>query len=79
MFFKKYKMKIKELQAENEQLKNHIFNLSSQLNQIQVDLTEHKNGLIFFRQRNEELITELNRLNMKMTTNNANQNDSRYY
>jgi chromosome segregation ATPase len=79
MFFKKLKMKIKELQVENEQLKAHIFTLSSQLNQIQLDLIEHKKGLIFFRQRNEELVTELNNLNMKINTNNANQNNSRYY
>jgi hypothetical protein len=79
MFFKKLKMKTKELQVENEQLKTHIFALSSQLNQIQLDLAEHKKGLIFFKQRSEELITEVNRLNMKANTNNANQNNSRYY
>ena len=78
-FFKKYKMKIKELQAENEYLKSQISLLAAQLRQVELDLIEHKKGLEFFRQRNETLLLELNHLNMKVNTNNVNQNDSRYY
>lgn len=78
-FFKKYKMKIKELQDENEQLKSHIAILASQLRQVELDLIEHKKGLEFFKQHNENLLLELNHLNMKVNTNNVNQNDSRFY
>ena len=79
MFFKKLKMKLKELQAENAQLKEHISTLSYQLHQAQLDIAEHRKGLNFYKQRNESLIIELNHLNMKVNTNNSNQNDSRYY
>jgi hypothetical protein len=79
MFFKKLKMKAKELQAENEQLKAHIALLASQLYRAESDLIEHKKGLDFYKQRNEALLVEMNHINMKVNTANANQNDSRYY
>ncbi len=75
-FFKKHKMKIKELQDENEHLKSTIHRLSTELQQADITIKKLQSDVERLFNHNKSLANELNHLTMKVVTSNANQNDS---
>ena len=79
MFFKKYKMTIEQLKQENEHLKAQIMGLSNNLRITEEKLKQREMQLDGLHKQNLDLLGEIKHLNMKMVTNNNNQNDSRYY
>jgi len=79
MFFKKYKMKIEQLQQENEQLKAQIMGLSFNLKVAEEQLQAAQMQIQNLAVKNDSLINEVRHLNMLAMTSNNNKNDSRYY
>jgi uncharacterized protein (DUF3084 family) len=79
MFFKKYKMKAKELQQENNQLKAQIAGLAFNLRAADEKIKNYEMQLENLYKKNTELLNEVRHLNMLAMTSNNNKNDSRYY
>ncbi len=79
MFFKKYKMNIEQLKQENDQLKAQMLGLANNLRITEEKLKQYEMQIDGLYKQNLELVGEVKHLNMKMMTNNTNQNDSRYY
>jgi chromosome segregation ATPase len=79
MFFKKYKMTIEQLKHENEALKAQIMGLANNLRITEEKLKMYEMQVDQLHKQNLNLVGEVKHLNMKMSTNNNNQNDSRYY
>ena len=79
MFFKKYKMNIEQLKKENEHLKAQIMGLGNNLRIADEKLKQYEMQIDSLHKQNLNLVGEVKHLNMKMSTNNNNQNDSRYY
>jgi cell division protein FtsB len=79
MFFKKYKMKIKELQQENEQLKAQIAGLAFNLRAADDRIKQYELRLENLYKQNMDLVNEVKHLNMLAMTSNYNRNDSRNY
>jgi predicted nuclease with TOPRIM domain len=79
MFFKKYKMKIKDLQKENEQLKAQMSGLAFNLRAADERIKNYEMQLENLYKKNTELLNEVRHLNMLAMTSNNNKNDSRYY
>jgi len=79
MFFKKFKMKIKELQQENEQLKAQIAGLAFNLRAADEKIKSYEIQLENLYRKNTDLINEVRHLNMLAMTSNSNRNDSRNY
>jgi len=79
MFFKKYKMKIKELQQENEQLKAQIAGLAFNLRVADDKIKNYELQLENLYKKNMDLSSEVRHLNMLAMTSNSNRNDSRNY
>jgi chromosome segregation ATPase len=77
--FNNYKMKAKELQEENDQLKSQMVGLTFNLKQAEdkVAFLEMEIQSIF--KAKKELESEVQRLSMAIKNSNINQNDSRYY
>jgi chromosome segregation ATPase len=79
MFFKKFKMKIKELQQENEQLKAQIAGLAFNLRVADDKIKNYEMQLENLYKNNMDLSNEVRHLNMLAMTSNGNRNDSRNY
>jgi chromosome segregation ATPase len=79
MFFKKYKMKIKELQAENEMMKAQIAGLAFNLKTADDKIKNYEMQLENLYKQNMGLSSEVKHLNMLAMTSNYNKNDSRNY
>jgi chromosome segregation ATPase len=79
MFFKKYKMTIEQLKQENEHLKAQIMGISHNLRITDEKLKQYEMQIDSLHKQNLNLVGEVKHLNMKMSVNNNNQNDSRYY
>ena len=79
MFFKKYKMTIKQLKQENDALKAQMVGLANNLRITEEKLKMYEMQVDQLHKQNLNLVGEVKHLNMKMSTNNNNQNDSRYY
>jgi chromosome segregation ATPase len=79
MFFKKYKMTIEQLKRENDQLKAQMMGLANNLRITEEKLKMYEMQIDQLHKQNLNLVGEVKHLNMKMSTNNSNQNDSRYY
>jgi len=79
MFFKKYKMTIEQLKQENEALKAQIMGISHNLRITDEKLKQYEMQIDSLHKQNLNLVGEVKHLNMKMSVNNNNQNDSRYY
>ncbi len=79
MFFKKFKMKIKELQQENEQLKAQIAGLAFNLRAADDKIKNYELQLENLYKKNMDLSSEIRHLNMLAMTSNSNRNDSRNY
>lgn len=77
--FNRYKMKAKELQTENEQLKAQIAGLLFQLEESSKKITFLESEIQGIFKQKQDLAAELNHYIMLNNTNNKNQNDSRYY
>jgi chromosome segregation ATPase len=79
MFFKKHKMKIKQLQQENEQLKAQIAGLAFNLKTADDKIKQYEMQIDNLYKQNMGLSSEIKHLNMLAMTSNTNKNDSRYY
>lgn len=79
MFFKKYKMEINQLQAENEQLKAQIAGLAFNLKVADDKIKQYEIQLDNLYKQNMGLSSEVKHLNMLAMTSNSNRNDSRNY
>jgi chromosome segregation ATPase len=79
MFFKKYKMQIQQLQAENEALKAQIAGLAFNLKITDEKVKNYEMQLENLYKKNMDLINEVKHLNMLAMTSNYNKNDSRLY
>ena len=79
MFFKKHKMKIKQLQQENEQLKAQIAGLAFNLKMADDKIKQYEMQIDNLYKQNMGLSSEVKHLNMLAMTSNTNKNDSRYY
>jgi chromosome segregation ATPase len=79
MFFKKYKMTIEQLKQENDALKAQMVGLANNLRVTEERLKMYEMQVDKLHKQNLDLVGEVKHLNMKMSVNNNNQNDSRYY
>jgi hypothetical protein len=79
MFFKKYKMQIKQLQQENEQLKAQIAGLAFNLKAADDKIKQYEIQIDNLYKQNMGLSSEVKHLNMLAMTSNSNRNDSRNY
>jgi chromosome segregation ATPase len=79
MFFKKYKMTIEHLKQENDALKAQMVGLSNNLRITEEKLKMYEMQVDQLHKQNLNLVGEVKHLNMKMSTNSNNQNNSRYY
>ena len=79
MFFKKYKMEINQLKAENESLKAQISGLSFIIKAADDKIKQYEMQLENLYKQNLSLSNEVNHLNMLAMTSNYNKNDSRLY
>lgn len=77
--FNRYKMKAKELQAENEALKAQIMGLSANLKSAEEKIQFLETEIQGIFKQKQELKSELDHYLMLNNTSNKNQNDSRYY
>jgi chromosome segregation ATPase len=77
--FNKNKMTIEQLKQENDALKAQIMGLANNLRITEEKLKIHEMQVDQLHKQNLNLLGEVKHLNMKMSTNNNNQNDSRYY
>ena len=77
--FNKNKMTIEQLKQENDQLKAQVMGLANNLRITEEKLKMYEMQVDQLHKQNLNLVGEVKHLNMKMSTNNNNQNDSRYY
>ena len=77
--FNRYKMKAKELQAENEALKAQISGLIFQLEEATKKIQWLETEIQGIFKQKQDLKAELDHYLMLNNTSNKNQNDSRYY
>jgi chromosome segregation ATPase len=77
--FNKNKMTIEQLKQENEYLKAQMMGLANNLRITEEKLKMYEMQVDQLHKQNLNLVGEVKHLNMKMSTNNNNQNDSRYY
>jgi chromosome segregation ATPase len=77
--FNKNKMTIEQLKQENEALKAQIMGISHNLRITDEKLKQYEMQIDSLHKQNLNLVGEVKHLNMKMSTNNNNQNDSRNY
>jgi chromosome segregation ATPase len=77
--FNKNKMTIEQLKQENEALKAQIMGISYNLRITDEKLKQYEMQMDQLHKQNLNLVGEVKHLNMKMSTNNNNQNDSRNY
>jgi chromosome segregation ATPase len=72
-------MTIEQLKQENDALKAQIVGLANNLRITEEKLKMYEMQVDQLHKQNLNLVGEVKHLNMKMSTNNNNQNDSRYY
>ena len=72
-------MELEQLKKENEHLKVQIMGLANNLRIADEKLKQYEMQIDSLHKQNLNLVGEVKHLNMKMSTNNNNQNDSRYY
>jgi len=72
-------MTIKQLQAENEQLKAQIAGITFQLEEANKKIQWLETEIQGVFKQKQDLAAELNHYIMMNNTSNKNQNDSRYY
>ena len=72
-------MTIEQLKQENEALKAQIMGISYNLRITDEKLKQYEMQMDQLHKQNLNLVGEVKHLNMKMSTNNNNQNDSRNY
>jgi cell division protein FtsB len=72
-------MTIEQLKQENEALKAQIMGISYNLRITDEKLKQYEMQIDQLHKQNLNLVGEVKHLNMKMSTNNNNQNDSRNY
>jgi chromosome segregation ATPase len=72
-------MTIEQLKQENNALKAQILGLANNLRITEEKLKMYEMQVDQLHKQNLNLVGEVKHLNMKMSTNNNNQNDSRYY
>ena len=72
-------MELEQLKQENEYLKAQIMGLGNNLRIADEKLKQYEMKIDSLHKQNLNLVGEVKHLNMKMSTNNNNQNDSRYY
>ena len=77
--FNRYKMKAKELQAENEALQAQVLGLSTNLKAAEDKIKFLESEIQGIFKQKQDLAAELNHYIMLNNTSNKNQNDSRYY
>jgi chromosome segregation ATPase len=77
--FNKNKMTIEQLKQENDALKAQMLGLANNLRITEEKLKQYQMQIDQLHKQNLNLVGEVKHLNMKMSTNNNNQNDSRYY
>jgi len=77
--FNRYKMKAKELQAENEALKAQVMGLSVTLKSAEDKIKFLESEIQGIFKQKQDLKAELEHYIMLNNTSNKNQNDSRYY
>jgi chromosome segregation ATPase len=72
-------MTIEQLKQENNALKAQMLGLANNLRITEEKLKMYEMQVDQLHKQNLNLVGEVKHLNMKMSTNNNNQNDSRYY
>jgi hypothetical protein len=72
-------MTIEQLKQENEHFKAQIVGLANNLRITEEKLKMYEMRVDQLHKQNLNLVSEVKHLNMKMSVNNNNQNDSRYY
>jgi chromosome segregation ATPase len=72
-------MTIEQLKQENDALKAQMMGLANNLRITEEKLKMYEMQVDQLHKQNLNLVGEVKHLNMKMSTNNNNQNDSRYY
>jgi len=72
-------MTIEQLKQENDALKAQMLGLANNLRITEEKLKMYEIQVDQLHKQNLNLVGEVKHLNMKMSTNNNNQNDSRYY
>jgi hypothetical protein len=72
-------MTIEQLKQENDALKAQMVGLANNLRITEERLKMYEMQVDKLHKQNLDLIGEVKHLNMKMSINNNNQNDSRYY
>ena len=72
-------MTIEQLKQENDALKAQMLGLANNLRITEEKLKQYQMQIDQLHKQNLNLVGEVKHLNMKMSTNNNNQNDSRYY
>lgn len=72
-------MELEQLKKENEHLKVQVIGLANNLRIADEKLKQYEMQIDSLHKQNLNLVGEVKHLNMKMSTNNNNQNDSRYY
>jgi chromosome segregation ATPase len=72
-------MTIEQLKQENDALKAQMLGLANNLRITEEKLKMYEMQVDQLHKQNLNLVGEVKHLNMKMSTNNNNQNDSRYY
>jgi chromosome segregation ATPase len=77
--FNKNKMTIEQLKQENDALKAQIMGISHNLRITDEKLKQYEMQIDSLHKQNLNLVGEVKHLNMKMSVNNNNQNDSRNY
>jgi hypothetical protein len=77
--FNKNKIKIKELQQENNYLRAQVAGLSFNLKLLEEKLQASQTQIQNLTGKNDSLASEVRHLNMLAMTSNNNRNDSKYY
>lgn len=72
-------MTIEQLKQENDALKAQMLGLANNLRITEEKLKMYEMQVDQLHKQNLNLVGEVKHLNMKMSVNNNNQNDSRYY
>ena len=79
MFNKKYKMETEQLRQENEALKAQIAGIAFNLGVADKKIQQYESQFDAMQKHIADLKSEIRHLEMLISTNNKNQNDSRYY
>jgi chromosome segregation ATPase len=72
-------MTIEQLKQENDALKAQMLGLANNLRITEEKLKMYEMQVDQLHKQNLNLVGEVKHLNMKLSTNNNKQNDSRYY